>query len=87
MKVKSQGPTFEVQEYNFSEAQEGSSDNFKSRSDLYVAYGKDKNFSYEKALKLYSKVRKISDKEVSLVTIKYHAKNTLNLAKTTQNIV
>ena len=33
MKGKSQGPAFEVQEYNFSETQEGSGDKFKSRSD------------------------------------------------------
>ena len=54
---------------------------------MYARYGQDKDVSFEKALKLYSKVRKISDKEVSLVTVRDHAKNTLNLAVTTQNRV
>ena len=38
-------------------------------------------------MKLYSKVRNISRKEVSLVTIKDHAKNNLNLVEATQNRV
>ena len=61
MKEKSQGPTFEVQEYNFSKAWEGSSENVKSRSYLYVAYGQYENVSPQKSLKLYSKVRKTND--------------------------
>ena len=39
----------------------------------------------DEALKLYAYVRKISSKEVSLVTVKDHAKNTLNLAVSTKN--
>ena len=34
MKEKFQGSAFEVQEYNFSETREGSSDKLNSRSDL-----------------------------------------------------
>ena len=65
MKEKFQGPAFEVQDYNFSDIEEeGSSDEFKSRIDLHARYGRDKNVSTEKYLKLYSKVRKIYDKEV-----------------------
>ena len=86
MKGKSQGVAFEVQEYNFSETQEGSSDKFKSISDLYAAYGQDNNVSSEKTLKLYSKVRKFFE-EVSLVIVKDHARNTLNSVVATQNRV
>ena len=42
LKEKVQDPAFEVQEYNFSEAQEGSSDRFKSRNDLYDIYRQEK---------------------------------------------
>ena len=36
-------------------------------------------------MKLYSEVRNISNKEVSLVTVKNHARKTLNLAVDTRN--
>ena len=46
MKEKFQFQTFQIQEYNFAEVQEsGSSDKYKSRSDLYARYGQDKTFS------------------------------------------
>ena len=86
MKEKFQGPTFEVQEYNFLDMEEeGSSAKFKSSSDLYARYGQDKNGPSEKDMNLYSQVRKICDKEASLVTVKDHAKNTLNLTIATHN--
>ena len=86
MKEKVQGLVFQIQEYSFVEVQEGgSSDNYKSRSDLYARYGQDKIFSLEKYLKFYSKVRDISDKDISLFIVKDHVKNTLNLAGATEN--
>ena len=36
---------------------------------------------------IYTKVRNISDKDISLVTVKDHVKNTLNLTVATQNRV
>ena len=88
MKDKVQGPDFQIQDYSFAKTQEGgSSDTYKSISDLYSRYGHDKKFSSEKDLNLYSKVRNISDKEVSLVIVKDHVNNTLNLAVATQNRV
>ena len=68
--VKIKGPTFEVKQYKLSEVPETSTDKFKSRFDLYDKYKDD---------------RKISIKEVSLVTVKDHAKNTLNLVVATKN--
>ena len=47
----------------------------------------DKDVASEEALKLYEKVRKISSEDVSLVTVRDHSQNTLNLAITTKNEV
>ena len=44
-KEKIRGSSFEVQEYEFSEVQEASSDKFKSKDDLYDRYKKDKEIS------------------------------------------
>ena len=41
----------------------------------------------DESLKLYVDVRKMSNKDVSLVTVKDHAQNTLNLIVATQNRV
>ena len=54
----------------------------KSRADLYEKY-KDYREIY---LKEYSKL-KLSIKEASLVIVKYHTKNTLNLAASTKNMI
>ena len=84
MKEKVQVPYFSIQEYSFVKTYEGaSSDKYKSISDLYARYGNNKKFSSKKYLKIYSKVRNISDKKVSFFTVKDHAKNTLNLAVAT----
>ena len=80
-KGKVQSPILQIQEYTFVEAQEvGSSDKYKSRNDLYTKYGQDKKSSSEKYLNLFVKVRDISDKYVSLITVKYHVGNNFNLA-------
>ena len=86
-KVKIKGPVFEMQQYEFSEVLETSNDNFKSKSDLYDKYKNDRETSLDECLKLYVYVMKISSKQVSLVIVKYHAKNTLNLVVYTKNMV
>ena len=57
-KGKVKGPSFEVQEYKFSEMPETSSDKFKFRTDLYDKYKDDRNISLKESTKLYSEVRK-----------------------------
>ena len=75
-----QGPIIQIQEYIFVEAREdGSSDKYKSRNDLYTKYGQDKKYSSEKTLNIFPKVRDIPNKEVSHITIKYHVNNNFNL--------
>ena len=88
MKEKVQGPVVQVQEYIFAEVHEsGSSDRYKSINDLYTRYGQGKKFLQKKTLNPFPKVMDISDKEISLVTVKDHVKNTLNLAVATQDRV
>ena len=65
--------------------QEASSDKFKSRNDLYDKYKQYKDIYSKESLKLYSKFRNISNKEVSLVIVKSHVRNTLNLVVATIN--
>ena len=52
-KEKFKGPAFEIQEYDFSEVHEASSDRFRSTTDLYDKYKKDKDISLKESLKLY----------------------------------
>ena len=47
----------------------------------------DRETSLDEYFQLYSGVRNISNKDISLVTITDHAKNTLNLAVATKNKV
>ena len=72
---------------NFQRVPETSVDKFKYRAYLYDKYKNDRDKSLDESLKLYANVRKISSKDVSLVTVKDHAKNTLNLALFTKNKV
>ena len=71
----------------FSENPKGSTDRFKTRVELYDKYKDNKETSLDGYLKLYDVVRKISSKDFSLVTIKDHAHNNLNLAVSTKNRV
>ena len=82
MKVK--GPAFEVKEYVFSQ---GSTHIFKTRAQLYDKYRDNRETSLNESLNLYAHVRKISSKDVSLVTIKDHSYNTLNFAAATKSRV
>ena len=54
---------------------------------MYDKYRDNRETSLDKSLKLYVDVKKIYIKDVSLLTIKYHAQNTLNLAVATKNRV
>ena len=56
-------------------------------AELFGKYRDNKDTSLVESLKLYDGVRKISSKDVSLVTVKDHAQNTLNLAVATKNRV
>ena len=85
MKVK--GPAFQVKEYDFVDTPTDSTSQFKTRSKLFDKYKDDKDVALEEALKLYAKVRKISNKDVSLVSVKDRSQNTLNLAIEKKNKV
>ena len=50
---------------------------------LYMV--KIKSFLQKKSFKFFPKVRNILNKEISLITVKDHVKNTLNLAMATQD--
>ena len=77
--MKLKGPYFEIKEYAFSKTHEESTTQFKTRAELFVKYSDEKEVSTNEPLKLDSDVRKISSKDVSLVTIRDHTQNTLNL--------
>ena len=53
----------------------------------YMTYRDNIDTSLDESLKLYANVRNISAKYVSLVIVKDHAHNTLNLAVSTKNRV
>ena len=72
-------------QYELLEVPQTSTDKFKSRAELYDKYKNDKETSLDESPKLYADARKISSKEVSLVTVKDHAKNNLNLVVSTKN--
>ena len=54
---------------------------------MFKKYMNDKEISTNESLKLYDDVRKISIKDVSLVTVRDHDQNNLNLAVVTKNKV
>ena len=80
MKIK--GPSFQIQEYPFDKIPEGATYRYKSKTELLNKY-KYMGWKYfDETLKLYDEVRKLSSEDISLVTIRDHAKNTLNLVVT-----
>ena len=85
--VKIKGLVFEMKQYEFSEFPRTSTDSFNCRTELYDKYKSDRETSLDESFQLYLDVRKISNKDISLVTVTYHAKNTLNLAVATKNKV
>ena len=85
MKVK--GPAFEIKEYAFSKNIADSTSQFKNRYEFFDKYKDDKEVATDEDLKLYLDTRKISNKDVSLETVRDHTQNTLNLEITTKNKV
>ena len=84
-KVKIKGPVFEMQQYEFSKVPHTSTYMFKSKAELYDKYKNDRETSLDEYLKLYAYVRNISSKDIYLVTVTDHAKNTLKLPVATKN--
>ena len=58
-----------------------------NRYELFDKYKYDKEVASYEALKLYVEVKKIYSKDLSLVTVRDHTQNTLNLEITTKNKV
>ena len=85
--VKLIGLGFEFKEYAFAHTPTNSTSQFKTRSELFEKYKDDKDIASEEALKLYAEVRKISSKDVSLVTVRDHSQKTLNFSIETKNKV
>ena len=78
--IKVKGPTFKVQEYEFSQPPEGSTKRYRSNTDIFEKYKENKDITMNESLKLYAEVRKACGQEVSLVSVTDHKHNTLNLA-------
>ena len=55
--------------------------------ELFDKYREDKEVLTGESLKMYVDVKKISNKDVALVTVRDHVKNNLNLARATKNKV
>ena len=85
MKVK--GLAFEIQEYTFDNVVEGTAYKYKSITEFLDKYKDVGEKTFDENMKLYDEVRKFSGHDVSLVTIRDQAKDTLNLAVTTGNKV
>ena len=85
--IKVKGLTFEVQEYAFSQTPKGSTDRYRSKNELLEKYKEIKEITKNESLKLYEDVRKYCSKEVSMVSVRDHKKNTLNLAIASRNKV
>ena len=85
MKVK--GTAFEIQEYTFENFPKEATDRYKSNTELLDKYKGVREKAYDETMKLYAEVKKLSSKDVSLVTVRDQEKNILNLAVTTGNKV
>ena len=70
--TKFKGPAFEFKEYTFSETPKDSTSQFKTRAELFDKYRDDKDVATNESLNLYVDVRKMSRKDVSLVTLEDH---------------
>ena len=58
-----------------------------SRTKLLEKFKENKDIASEEALKLYVEVRKIYSQDVSLFTVRYYSRNTLNFSLATKNRV
>ena len=64
MKVK--GPAFEIKEFSFFETPKDSTSQFKTRVEVFDKYKEEEDVMMDESLKLYAKVRKLFEKDVSL---------------------
>ena len=83
--MKVTGPVFELKEYAFADTPVGSTSQFKNKMELLEKYKETKDMTSEETLKLYSEVRKLSNQEVSLVSIRDCSQNTLKWTLETKN--
>ena len=81
------GPIFEVKEYVFADTPIDFTSQFRNEMELLEKYKETKDMTSEETLKLYTKVRKISSQDVSLIAIRDQDHNTLNLALETNEKV
>ena len=81
MKIK--GLAFEIYEYTFDKIPEGGPDKYKSKTKLLDIYKDVGEKLFDSKLKLFEEVRKNSNQDVFLVTVRDQAKDTLNLVVTT----
>ena len=70
--VKVKGPTFEVQEQDFTQTPKVSTNGYKSKSKLFIKYKETKDITMAESLKLFVEVRKYCGQEVSLVFVRDH---------------
>ena len=70
--MKFEGHAFEIKEYAFSETPKDSTSQFKTRAEMFDKYREDKEVATNESLNIYADVRKISNKDVSLVTFRDH---------------
>ena len=68
--MKFEGHAFEIKEYAFSETPKDCTSQFKTRAELFDKYRDDKQVATNESLKLYVDVKKLSNKYVSLVTVR-----------------
>ena len=61
---------FEVKEYVFTDTLADSKSQFRIKVELLEKYKDTKDVTSKEALKLYSKVRKISNHDVSLIAVR-----------------
>ena len=64
-----------------------STNRYRSKTEILEKYKENKDITMNESLKFSAKVRKACCHEVSLVSIRYHKKNTLNLDITYRNRV
>ena len=86
-KMEVANPAFEVKEYAFADTPVDSTSQSIRKIEFMERQKETKDINLEETLKLYSKVRNISNQNVSLVSVRDYAHNTLNLVLETHNRV
>ena len=82
------GPPYEVKKYTVEETTHvDSSSQSKNKVELVDKYKGIKDITSQETMKLYSEVRKISNQDVSLVSVRDYVQNTLNSALASKNRV